>query len=119
MAYLLANWRQLIAATSAPSLLFAIFYFLFGFIFFHKKMIYFFSTIPESFHYLVSKRKVRAIREWVKKANKCAEHSGTRKIGVNELNNFLEALELELMKSEDGEQQQQQTGAVGEKLGKD
>jgi hypothetical protein len=118
MAYFLANWRQLIAATSAPSLLFAIFYFLFVFIVFTKTN-YFFSTIPESFHYLVSKRKVRAIREWVKKANKCAEHSGTRKIGVNELNNFLEALELELMKSEDGEQQQQQTGAVGEKLGKD
>lgn len=53
-----------------------------------------FSTIPESLHFLASKRKLVAIRKWIERANKCAEFSGTQKIAQNEVDNFLEYLEM-------------------------
>ena len=55
LSYLCANWRALLVATSAPSLV---------------SGIVFFCVLPESFHFVVSKGREQATAQWLKSANR-------------------------------------------------
>uniref|UniRef100_A0A915DQD1 Organic cation transporter n=1 Tax=Ditylenchus dipsaci TaxID=166011 RepID=A0A915DQD1_9BILA len=88
LAYWLPNWRQLIFTTSAPMLLFA--------------LVYYF-TVPESFHYLVSKGDHNKVTEWMQKANSSANQLGTPKvmdITATHFCNHSHAIKTKLLKDE-------------------
>uniref|UniRef100_A0AC34GL28 Uncharacterized protein n=1 Tax=Panagrolaimus sp. ES5 TaxID=591445 RepID=A0AC34GL28_9BILA len=52
VAYFLPNWSHMMLAISIPAILFAI-------------LLLF--TIPESFHFLIEKKKEKAAQKWIKK----------------------------------------------------
>ncbi|KAI3410485.1 hypothetical protein GPALN_004586 [Globodera pallida] len=86
MAYFVPNWRLLITMVSAPSLLF---------------VIIFYFTVPESFHYLVSKKQTNLIVQWIKRANKFADFAKTAKIEQADVELLIDHLEQQKLQRTD------------------
>uniref|UniRef100_A0A914IDF3 Major facilitator superfamily (MFS) profile domain-containing protein n=1 Tax=Globodera rostochiensis TaxID=31243 RepID=A0A914IDF3_GLORO len=86
MAYFIPNWRLLITMVSAPSLLF---------------VIIFYFTVPESFHYLVSKKQTNLIVQWIKRANKFADFTKTAKIEQSDVELLIDHLEQQKLQRTD------------------
>lgn len=59
-------------------------------------LIIIFSTVPESLHYLVSRKRTQSVAKWFKCANKFARYSNTDRIDSDEIQPFLDHMEHEV-----------------------
>ncbi|KAH7727792.1 sugar transporter [Aphelenchoides avenae] len=70
LAYYLNHWRLIVLSTSGPSIVFAVFYYF---------------TIPESFHFVVAKQQRSKISQWLSQANRYSRRDGYVTVDVDTL----------------------------------